>query len=148
MTVIVPTPEITEKITRQSLREVFPLYEERQVVDGICYKGKLLIGYRARECEDFDTVRETHFDLNLVEKICYLLSLGLEERYRGMGLGYKLIQSVIDTAENLGCKRVRTQPSGNLVNVNTGEKIETVRDYLLKRKWVPAPERQLDFIIS
>lgn len=60
------------------------------------------------KCEDTDLFSST-LNTSQPDCVCYILTLGLVERYRRSGLGTRLVQSCYDYAErNSRCGAVRT----------------------------------------
>ncbi|MEK6915941.1 MAG: hypothetical protein AABW89_05375 [Nanoarchaeota archaeon] len=145
MTIKLPTTEEIERITRECLKYRFPLFEDEHKVKSEKYslKGDVWIGYSSRGFT-FSGRRGTHFDLNIVGNLCLLVSIELESKQRGKGLGWKLYESVHSISKEIGCRAVRTVPSGGFFN-SRGEMIKSRRDYLLERNYVPVNETQVEF---
>lgn len=74
-----------------------------------------------------DSSLRTSFTLNLEGNVCHLASINLAENLRGKRIGERMYRVVEQIAREMGCDRVRQEPSGW---TSSGE---TRRDYL-KRK--------------
>lgn len=66
----------------------------------------------------------THLDINIIthrngERVCYLLTIGLDEEHRGKGHGRELYQLVEDWALEMGCVRVTLTASGSTYRGDT-----------------------------
>ncbi len=149
MVIQLPTKEEIENITRNSLRNNFPLYQEQHKVGAMFFDGssdRLWVGYRTKWSSSREIMNSTHLDLNVMNDVFYLVSIGLDENERGKGLGWKLYETTHEIAKELGCAFVRTTPSG--WSIKDGKKIQSRRDYLLKRGYVPVGERQVDWIVK
>lgn len=141
------SPEEIELITRRSLRDNFPLYQEEHNVDSSPLgENGLWIGYRPKGGGIFRTLGSTHFDLNVIRGIFYLVSIGLEKSQMGKGLGWKLYETTHQIAKDLGHQFVRTRPSGWFIREN--KLVESRRDYLLRKGYVPGQFSELDWIIT
>ena len=140
-------PEEAILVTRQCLRDNFPLYQEAHKVDSSLINSiNLWIGYRTIVGNPFEILETTHFDVNVMGDICFLVAISLENQFRGKGLGWKLYESVHDIAKRIGCERVRTFPSGGFFEGR--RMIESREDYLLKRGYVRTNGQQVDLILQ
>ncbi len=154
MVIQLPTLEEIKEIARASLRTNFPLYQEEHKVDAssiptsFIYKehNNLWIGYRTRDRNILETMNSTYFDLNVIGDICYLVEIALDKNERGKGLGWRLYEITHDIAKKLGCDSVRQTPSGGFIKDR--KMIQSRRDYLLKRGYVPAGEWELDWMLD
>ncbi|MEK6908670.1 MAG: hypothetical protein AABX23_01315 [Nanoarchaeota archaeon] len=136
--------EDLKEITRQSLRDKFPLFEESHKVDASrLSSNNLWIGYRTKWGSAIEVMENTHFDLNITAGIFYGVSLFLDQIQRGNGLGWRLYETTHEVAKKLGFEFIRRSPSGGFHR--SGKLIESRRDYLLRRGYIPAGENQLDF---
>lgn len=54
----------------------------------------------------------THFDVNIIDDVFYLLDIELEPRHKGKGLGLQLYEALENIARDLGCTRIEQTPSG------------------------------------
>ena len=105
----------------------WPLYNSgnHEVSTRTLNNGGEWLGYRTASVNQI--TKYTHFDVNRIEKIFFILSIYLEQKHRGKGHGdalYKVLEAI---AEEIGCSKVQMMPSGW---TSTGE---TRRDYLLRR---------------
>lgn len=116
---------------RDALRSSFPLWEESHAVRA-CHREdrKIWAGYFAFD-DDFRR-HETHFDLNLIGDVCYLLSIQLAPEQRGKGHGWALYQAIEQAARELGCSRVEMTASGWTVRCETRAKWLERRGYSLR----------------
>lgn len=119
------TEEIIE-VTRESLR-AWPLFKEdhdvrcREIGD-----NRFWIGYRT--AVDLPLRSTTHFNVNVICGIFYLLDIEIQEKSRGKGHGNHLYVICEDLAAKLGCTEIRQTPSGWANG-------ETRLEYLMRRGW-------------
>src|SRR3989344_9146337 len=98
------------ELVKKHLR-VFPKFEEEHQVNVVQITDrKFWVGYRTKEANL--PIGTTHFDLNLIGNICYVLWIELSEQERGKGLGRQLYGIIESIAKDVGCDRVRLTPSG------------------------------------
>ena len=148
MAIQLPTLEEIKSITRQSLKNNFPLFREEHKIDEYpLNEGRdLWIGYRTKWNSGLDIINSTHFDLNVQDGTFYLVGINLDREERGKGLGWKLYQTSFNIAQRIGFSFVRQTPSGGFFR--NGKMVESRRDYLLKKGCVPAPGTQVDWVIN
>jgi len=85
------------------------------------------IGYRTTPANmPFGT---THFDLNIIDGVCYILHVELVPEHRGRGHGAQLYDLLVAIAREWPCDRVEQTPSGW---TTTGE---TRAKYLERHGW-------------
>jgi ribosomal protein S18 acetylase RimI-like enzyme len=149
MTIILPTEEEIEKITRRNLLK-FPLYQSSHDVYAHLYDldmpNKLSISYESYS-KGLDRVNRTHLDLHVLDDIFYLLSIGINPEFRGRGNGWSLYQSAFSIAKDLGFHFVRQTPSGGYYK--DGNIVESRRNYLLRKGCIPVKNSdELDFILT
>lgn len=92
------------------------------------------IGYFAK-ADSFIAQDATRFALNIMGKDCYLLAIEIVRAERGKGYGNQLYEILTRVAQELGCHRIIQTPSGWVVK--DGVKVETRREYLERRGWLP-----------
>lgn len=149
MTIILPSKEEAEEIMRQSLSLEFPLYHPNHPVFAWRSKEKsveLCINYDSRKGDNINRSWRTHLDLTVSHGIFYLLSIAIDEEFRGQGNGWGLYQATFSVAREMGFPFVRQTPSGG--PIIDGVRTCSRRDYLLKRGCVPAQGNQVDWIIK
>ncbi|MEK6847168.1 MAG: GNAT family N-acetyltransferase [Nanoarchaeota archaeon] len=116
----------TADLMRSILRKRFELFDERHTVRARRLDDdESYIGYRTTDANI--PQGSTHFDLNLIGNICYLLHIELGKEARGNGYGKQMYDSVEDFAKAVGCDRVRMMPFGRTA---TGE---SRRSYLHRK---------------
>ena len=54
----------------------------------------------------------THFDVNILGRVVYILHIEVERYSRGMDRGKQLYRAIEEAARRLGCYEVRMTPSG------------------------------------
>lgn len=105
------------ELVRKCLRS-FSKFEERHSVKAVQIDDrKVWVGYRTTEANIPSGT--THFDLNLIDNICYILWIELSEQERGGGFGRQLYSVIEDIARDVGCDRVRLAPSGKTTSGKT-----------------------------
>ena len=98
------------ELVRKHLRSL-PIFEEGHSVNVVeISDGKFYIGYRTTS--DKIPRETTHFNLNLIDNICYVLWIELCEQEKGRGFGRQLYGIIEAFARDAGCDRVRLTPSG------------------------------------
>jgi len=111
--------------------QAWPLFESAACLRATPLpEGGYWLGYASEG--DFRPVPRqlgTGFDLNVVDAVCYLLDIRLEERHRGQGHGSALYELLVQVAAALGCSEIRQTPSG------TTMRGESRQDWLLRRGW-------------
>jgi len=111
--------------------ETWPLYEKtHRVSSGKFEDGKIWLSYKT--LEGFPAIagaswEKTHFDVNIIDDVFYVLGIGLTKEHRGKGHGDALYRILENIARDAGCKKIQMNPSGK---TQTGE---TRKDYLLRR---------------
>lgn len=70
-----------------------------------------------------------HIHINIEGKTFYLLSIEIDNCFRGKGYGSELYNFLVEMARYIGCNRIVQTPSGKTY---TGE---TREDYLKRRGW-------------
>lgn len=132
-----------EELMRHCLRQTFPLFDESHKVQ--VDKSGRCIGYRT-SAETLGRLRgTTHFDIELVGGICYILGIELEKAKRGRGDGWRLYETVHQFARDVRMKSVRQTPSGWAIY--DGKRREARRDWLLKRGYAPCGEREVELVL-
>ncbi len=145
----IPSSEEVEEITRQSLSLEFPLYHPNHSVFVKRSQEKsreLCINYDSRRSDYSNRSWRTHLDLTVSNDIFYLVSIAINEEFRGQGNGWGLYQAAFSVAREMGFQFVRQTPSGGPI-VN-GVRTCSRKEYLLKKGCVPAPGIQVDWIIN
>ena len=119
-----------KEISKQCL-EGWDLYKDSHKISvKEISEGKIWIGYSdnvkmpAIAGASWET---THFHVNIIDGVLYVLSIGVSEENRGKGHGDKLYQILEHIAKDAGCKKVQMTASGR---TKTGE---SRKDYLLRR---------------
>ena len=135
--------EQVEELARHRLRQIFPLFEEAHKVQ-VSESGRC-IGYRTAAENLGSMDGTTHFDIQLIGDICYILWVELEKDKRGRGYGWKLYETIHHFARDLKLAKVRQTPSGGFII--DGKIKETRRDYLLKRGYVPCGELEVEIAL-
>ena len=123
--------EIRE-LMKSSLKNCFSFFNENHKINvHINNHENICIGYRTT-AETIKELRETtHFDIQLIENICYILNIELDRDKRGSGLGWNLYGAIHCFAKDFGCEKIRQTPSG------WTPEGKTRRDYLLEKGYVP-----------
>jgi GNAT superfamily N-acetyltransferase len=136
--------EQVEELMRHHPRNSFPLFDEKHKVQ--VSKSGSCIGYRTT-AETLGSIDgTTHFDIQIIGNICYILWLELERDKRGTGDGWKLYETVHQFARDARMKSVRQTPSGGFIH--GGKMIETRREYLLKRGYAPFGELEVELALG
>ncbi|VVB77545.1 Uncharacterised protein [uncultured archaeon] len=124
------------------LRESFSLFrDDNKVHVHLSDYNHFCIGYRTNGERLSELKGTTHFDIELIDDICYILYIELVEEERGMGIGWSLYETIHKFAKDYGAKKVRQTPSG------WTPQGKTRRDYLLSRKYAPMGENELELIL-
>ena len=105
----------------------WPLYDASHEVSSRRINGGFWIGYRT--VSGHRPHGSTHFDVNILNGVFYVLSIEIVPEHRGKGHGAALYKALEEIALKLGCHRVQMTPSGNTA---TGESRES---YLLRRDY-------------
>lgn len=117
---------ISEDAVRRCLVR-FPLYHGGHMVivsqAGIV-PDAVTISYRTKNGSHFGT---THLSIQVEGCTCYIVGIGLDPQYRGVGLGEELYQIAENIAVRSGCTRVVTHGSGKTA------KGDTRKNYLKRR---------------
>lgn len=79
--------------------------------------------------ETISRIHSTHFDVNIIDDLFYLLSIQITKENRGKGLGLKLYNILEKIAKELNCNKIVQTPSGW---TKTGESRES---YLMRKGW-------------
>ena len=117
---------LTEEDVRHVLKR-FPLYHagHKVIVNSIkLIPDAVTVSYRTNNGDHRGT---THLSLQFQDDTCYIVGIGLEPCYRGLGLGEELYRISKNIARQAGSGKIVMTPSGTTA---TGE---TRSDYL-KRK--------------
>lgn len=131
-----------EELMRHHLRNSFPLFDEGHKVQ--VSKSGRCIGYRTT-AETLGRMHgTTHFDIELIEDICYILWIELEKDKRGREYGWRLYETIHHFARDLKLARVRQTPSGWTYG---GKRRKTRRDYLLRRGYIPCGELEVELVL-
>ena len=111
----------------------WPLFLHRHCIDSHqeLRPRWLYLGYHTRIPRSINNDGTTHFTINVIYGIFYLLYVEIEPTERGKGYGDQLYTLLEQVASDLGCREFRQTPSG------TTRGGETRRDYLLRRHWLP-----------
>lgn len=80
--------------------------------------------------ESLSRIHSTHFDVNIIDDLFYLLSIQITKENRGKGLGLKFYNILEKIAKELNCKKIIQTPSGH---TKTGESRE---NYLMIKGWI------------
>lgn len=124
------------------LREGFNLFNENHEVNVCVLELKnICVGYRSNMERINDVRGNTNFDIQLVDDVCYILSIELEKNKRGQGIGWSLYEVIHNFAREFGSKKVRQTPSGW-----TGQG-KTRREYLLNRGYSSFGNYELELIL-
>ncbi len=103
----------------------WPLYNDKHEISTRDISGGVWLGYRTSpNHQPRDT---THFDVNILKGVFYVLEIRVEPQHRGKGHGdalYKVLEAI---AKDAGCHKVQMTASGW---THTGE---ARKDYLLRR---------------
>ena len=118
---------ITEVEVRDTLKR-FPLYHTGHTVlvgpsPTKLVPGAVFVSYRTTKGDHHG---KTHLSLQFEGSTCYLVGIGLEPMYRGVGLGKELYGIAEKIARQVGSMKVVMTPSGK---TSTGE---TRKDYVKK----------------
>jgi len=117
------------RITRRHLLR-WPLYHQTHQTQVTSLKSGVFIGYRtAANGFRGDPSGSTHFDVNVIGPMFFLLHIEVVKYNRGRGMGEKLYGVLTSIAAELQCSEIRQTPSGK---THTGE---SRMDYLLRRGW-------------
>jgi GNAT superfamily N-acetyltransferase len=137
--------EAVKDLLRLSLRDKFPLFDKRHSLGVSKIRiGYLWVGYSSGDFTPRGR-KGTNFDLNLVDDLCYITSIRLEECQRGKGFGWALYEAVHDFARKVGCEKVRETPSGWVVI--DGKRIKTRREYMLSKGYVPFGSAEVELVL-
>ena len=119
-------------LMRKNLRNCFNSFDENYIVNvHVNNPNNICIGYRTT-AETINELRgTTHFDIQLIDDICYILYIELEKSKRGRGERWSLYKAIHSFAGEFGSRYVKQTPSSW-----TG-KSKTRREYLLKRGYFP-----------
>lgn len=113
-----------EKTQIEKRLENFPLYFKEP--DASLHisenKGNIYIGYLCgkRHTKE-DAEKATYFNVQITDKTFYILSIGIDEACRGVGLGFKLYQILEEIAQDFECDRIEMTPSGTCEGGETRE---------------------------
>lgn len=103
------------------------LYSKDHKVEARDISGGVWLGYRTTSANRSHWRATTHFDVNVVGEVFFVLEICVEPHQRGKGHGntlYKILEAI---AKEAGCSRVQMMPSGWTASG------ETRKDYLLRR---------------
>ena len=103
----------------------FTLYDSSHKVLVRDISGGFWIGYRTTASNQ--TQGTTHFDVNVIRGVFFILSIELDQEHRGKGHGAALYKLLEQMARRLNCHQVQMTPSGR---TPSGESRES---YLLRR---------------
>jgi len=133
--------EEIRELMKRSLRNCFSSFDENHKINVHINSPKnICIGYRTT-AEILSKLRgTTHFDIQLIDDICYILDIELDKRERGHGVGWSLYEAIHSFAKDFGC-RVRQTPSG------WTPEGKTRREYLLERGYAPFGEKEVELKI-
>ena len=111
----------------------WPLYSEDHFVETRDISGGVWLGYSTTNLPrtTLSRVILTHFDVNLLKRVFFVLDICVEPQYRGKGHGdalYKVLESI---AAEVGCHKIQMTASGWACKGKI--RIETRMDYLLRR---------------
>lgn len=101
------------------------LYKDDHEVSTRDFDKGVWIGYKTKKANQ--KTGTTHFDVNIIGEVFYVLSIGVEFPQRGKGHGSSLYEVLEAIAKDAGCQRVQMLPSGQAHNG------ESRRSYLLRR---------------
>jgi GNAT superfamily N-acetyltransferase len=91
----------------------FSLYKLEHHVHCLEKDNVFYIGYQSDKSGNlFDRRTTTHFDVQVQDGVFYILSIQLEEKFRGKGLGFQLYSILEQMAKNFGCHTIEMTPSG------------------------------------
>lgn len=141
---MIPSTEDVRTVARQSLRDNFPLYQEKHTVNAVEFGvNKIRLAYRTTEDIPEKVDGSTHLDMEFwFPRVGILNSIGVRKEERGQGTGSRLYLAAEDIARKLGCDVLTQIPSGIIV-VN-GNFIETREDYLLRRGYRKTEDGQVE----
>lgn len=134
--------KVTKNEIESTLREVlcdWPLYRANDHVQVRRFNGVDGLCWSIQYCGFFEGVPfsasmriadepPNFLILNMVEDRMYLLTIQIEQKYRGQGFGEQLYDLVVDFARELGCAEVWQTPSGGYGDDDRGS-------YLARRGW-------------
>lgn len=124
--------EEIEELMKRNLRERFELFDESHRVNvHVVNSRNVCIGYRTTAEKAFQLRGTTHFDIQIIEDICYILHIELEKEKRGRGIGWSLYELIHNFAKDMKVRSVRQTPSG------WTHKRKTRGEYLLERGYRP-----------
>ena len=106
----------------------FPLYNPEQhtvSIHDVPANDFVWVGYRTTESNQ--PHGSTHFDINIINGVFYILDIEVEKKHRGKGHGDALYKVLEEIARQAKCRWVQMKPSGW---THTGE---TRKAYLLRR---------------
>jgi len=91
-------------------------------------KNKIWLGcHKINQSYSLSAWDNTHFDVNIIDDIFYLLGISISKEYRGKGHGNDLYVVLENIAREFGCSKIQMNPSGE---TQTGD---SRKNYLLKR---------------
>jgi len=117
-----------KEIAERQIRS-WPLYADRHKICVRDIGNGVWLGYRTSPSNI--THGTSHFDVNIIGNVFYVLSIAVAPEGRGKGHGAALYRVLEDIASEWGCRRVQMTPSGC---TSTGE---SRKDYLLRRGYKP-----------
>ena len=111
----------------------WPLYSEEHFVNTLPISGGVWLGYSTTNLPrtTLSRARVTHFDVNVLKGVFFVLDICVEPQQRGKGHGdalYKVLEAI---AIESGCHRVQMTASGWAYKGKN--QMETRMDYLLHR---------------
>lgn len=121
---VCPMTHNLKKIARKHLTTTFPLYEPAHDVLSCDISGGVWLGYRTTKSNQSHGT--THFDVNILGDVFFVLNIEVEKSHRGKGNGAALYAVLEAIAKEIGCKWVQMMPSGW---TGTGE---TRENYLIR----------------
>lgn len=102
----------------------FPLYTPSHRINVTFREENIYIGYRTSN--NNQTHGTTHFDLQITDNICYLLTIEIEKEKRGRGFGKDLYRTIENIASQQGCTRIELTASGST------SRGESRKEYMLR----------------
>ncbi len=127
------------ELMKKNLRNCFSSFNENHKINvHINNPQNICIGYRTIAEKIGKPRGTTHFDIQLIDDICYILYIELDRKERGRGIGWSLYNAIHCFAKEIGSKKVRQTPSGWTQNNKTRT------DYLLGKGYVPFGEIEVE----
>ena len=135
-------PKKLEVLMRKSINDNFKFFNDDHKINVYPLgSNNICLNYRTTAKLGSQLSGTTHFDIQLIGYICYLLNIELEESLRGKGAGWTLYESIHQFSRNAGYKNVRQTASG------WTPQGKTRKQYLLERGYIIFEENEVELTL-